>query len=73
LHWVPEDISRNPAGFGRRKDPFLLKIAIFRFLPAVLRVLVSLFGLVVGFGGIQLWLYLLWKAYKGEKLVLPIA
>lgn len=42
------------------------------FLPVVLRILVSLFGLVVGLGGFLLWLYLLWKAYQGQKVVLPI-
>lgn len=42
------------------------------FLPLPLHVLLSLFSLVLGLGGFLLWLYLVWKAYQGQKVVLPV-
>jgi uncharacterized membrane protein len=39
------------------------------FLFGLLHLLISL---VIGFGGFLLWLYLMWRAYNNNPLVLPI-
>lgn len=41
-------------------------------LPLGLHLLASLMALTVGLGGFLLWLLLMWKAYRGEMLILPI-
>ena len=34
--------------------------------------MVSLFSMLLWGGGLLLWLLLLWKAYQGETLALPV-
>ena len=48
---------------------------VLMFIPIVgqiLALLLTLVYLVVGLGGLILWLFLMWKAYSGEKFKLPI-
>lgn len=42
------------------------------FLPGILRIMLGLVEMAASFGVFLLWLFLMWKAYNGEKLVLPI-
>jgi uncharacterized membrane protein len=37
-----------------------------------LRLVLSLFSLLLWGGGFCLWLFLMWKAYQGETLSLPL-
>ncbi len=41
-------------------------------MPFALHFLATLLSLVVGLGGFLMWLFLMWKAYQGEKVVLPV-
>jgi uncharacterized membrane protein len=47
-------------------------IPIGMLLPAALSLLLSLFSLLLWGGGLCLWLFLMWKAYQGEPLSLPV-
>jgi uncharacterized membrane protein len=44
----------------------------FGLLGALFGLLSMLISLVIGFGGFLLWLYLMWRAYNNNPLVLPI-
>jgi uncharacterized membrane protein len=41
-------------------------------LGSVMSAMVSLLGLVLWLGGLAVWLLLMWKAFQGQTLVLPI-
>ncbi|MBI1787676.1 MAG: hypothetical protein HYR60_09030 [Acidobacteria bacterium] len=41
-------------------------------LPLLLSPLALLFHLVMWLGGLAIWLLLMWKAYNGERFVLPV-
>jgi uncharacterized membrane protein len=41
-------------------------------LPSALSLLLSLFSLLLWGGGVCLWLFLMWKAYQGQTLSLPV-
>ena len=47
-------------------------IPLHMFLPFGLSLLLSLFSLLLWGGGLLLWLVLMWKAYQGEMVVLPV-
>ena len=42
------------------------------FLPGFLKIMLGLVEMAASFGVFLLWLFLMWKAYNGEKFVLPI-
>lgn len=44
----------------------------FGLLGALFGLLSMLVSLVIGFGGFLLWLFLMWRAYNNNPLVLPI-
>jgi len=46
--------------------------AILLAMSSAIGILISLFHLVLGLGGLLLWLFLMWKAYNNQKFVLPI-
>lgn len=41
-------------------------------LPFELSILLSLFSLLLWGGGLALWLFLMWRAYQGQTLSLPV-
>ena len=41
-------------------------------LPYGLSAMLSLLSLVLWFGGVLVWLLLMWKAYQGQPFSLPI-
>jgi uncharacterized membrane protein len=41
-------------------------------LSSALSLLLSLFSLLLWGGGVCLWLFLMWKAYQGQTLSLPV-
>ena len=47
-------------------------IAVGMVLPFGISVLLSLMSLLIWGGGLVLWLVLMWKAYQGESLSLPV-
>jgi uncharacterized membrane protein len=47
-------------------------IPLHMFLPFGLSLLLSLFSLLLWGGGLLLWLVLMWKAYQGHALSLPV-
>ena len=47
-------------------------VAAGMILPFSLAVMVSLFSMLLWGGGLLVWLLLLWKAYQGETLSLPV-
>ncbi len=47
-------------------------VAVGMVLPFSLAMMVSLFSLLLWGGGLLVWLLLLWKAYQGETLSLPV-
>jgi len=46
--------------------------AMFRAISFSLGLLVGSLHLLVSFGFFLVWLYMMWKSYSGEKVVLPI-
>ena len=51
---------------------WLVMIPMGMLLPLGLSLLLSMFSLLVWGGGILLWLLLIWKAYQGQTLSLPV-
>ena len=51
---------------------WFVMVAAGMILPFGLTVMLSLFSLLLWGGGLLLWLVLLWKAYQGETLSLPV-
>ena len=51
---------------------WMAMIPIQMILPLGLSVLLSLFSLLIWGGGFVLWLFLMWKAYQGQTLSLPV-
>ena len=51
---------------------WIVMVPISMFLPFGLSILLSLFSLVLWGGGLVLWLFLMWKAYQGQTLSLPV-
>jgi uncharacterized membrane protein len=47
-------------------------IPLGMLLPFGLSVALSLFNLLLWAGGLLLWLFLMWKAYQGQTLSLPL-
>jgi uncharacterized membrane protein len=47
-------------------------IPLHMFLPFGLSLLLSLLSLLLWGGGLLLWLVLMWKAYQGHALSLPV-
>ncbi len=45
---------------------------ILAFIPVVGWILAILISLGVGFGGLALWIFLVYKAYNNEKFMLPV-
>jgi uncharacterized membrane protein len=45
---------------------------MFSFVPFLRLFIATVLQFAVGLGGLILWLYLMFKAYNGEKVVLPI-
>jgi len=43
-----------------------------RFIPFLGFFISTLLNLVIGLGGLFLWLYMMFKTYNGEKIVLPV-
>jgi uncharacterized membrane protein len=50
---------------------FIVSLAL-HFIPVLGSILVLLLSLVLWIGGLCLWLYLMFKTYNGQKVVLPI-
>jgi uncharacterized membrane protein len=50
---------------------FILSIGL-HFIPVLGSILVLLLSLCLWIGGLCLWLYLMFKTYNGQKVVLPI-
>jgi uncharacterized membrane protein len=50
---------------------FILSLAL-HFIPVLGSILALLLSLVIWIGGLCLWLYLMFKTYNGQKVVLPI-
>jgi uncharacterized membrane protein len=51
---------------------WLVLIPMGMLLPGALSLLLSLFSLLLWGGGVCLWLFLMWKAYQGQTLSLPV-
>lgn len=51
---------------------WIVEAIISMMLPWSLSVVMSLIGLVVWLGGIAVWVWLIVKAYQGEKFKLPV-
>ena len=51
---------------------WVVMIPLGMLLPLGLSLLLSLFSLLLWGGGILLWLFLMWKAYQGQTLSLPV-
>ena len=51
---------------------WIAMVPIHMLLPFELAILLSLFSLALWGGGLALWLFLMWKAYQGQTLSLPI-
>ena len=51
---------------------WIAMIPLGMLLPFGLSLLLSLFGLLIWGGGLALWLFLMWKAYQGQTLSLPV-
>jgi uncharacterized membrane protein len=51
---------------------WLAIIPLGMLLPLGLSLLLSLFSLLLWGGGLALWLFLMWKAYQGQTLSLPV-
>jgi uncharacterized membrane protein len=47
-------------------------VAVGMILPLSIAVMVSLFSTLLWGGGLLLWMLLLWKAYQGETLAMPV-
>ncbi len=47
-------------------------VFVMYLLPGPLAFLYGLLQVVVGFGSFFLWLFLMWKAYNGERFELPV-
>ena len=47
-------------------------VAVGMILPFSISVMLSLFSMLLWGGGLLIWLLLLWKAYQGETLSLPV-
>lgn len=47
-------------------------LAVGLILPFGLSVMLSLFSLLIWGGGLVVWLLLMWKAYQGESVTLPV-
>jgi uncharacterized membrane protein len=47
-------------------------VTVGLILPFGIQVLLSLFSMLLWGGGLLIWLLLLWKAYQGETLSLPV-
>ena len=47
-------------------------MAVGMILPFSISVMLSLFSMLLWGGGLLIWLLLLWKAYQGETLSLPV-
>ena len=47
-------------------------LAVGMILPFGLSVMLSLFSLLIWGGGLVVWLLLMWKAYQGESVTLPV-
>ena len=47
-------------------------IPLGMLLPVGLSLVLSLFSLLLWAGGLLLWLFLMWKAYQGQTLLLPV-
>ncbi len=43
-----------------------------RFIPILGFFISTLLNLVIGLGGLFMWLYMMFKTYNGEKIVLPV-
>ena len=51
---------------------WFIMIPLGMILPLGFSLLLSLFSLLLSGGGFLLWLFLMWKAYQGETLSLPV-
>ena len=51
---------------------YIVETIITMMLPWSLSVIMSLIGMVIALGGIALWVWLIVKAYQGEKFKLPV-
>ena len=51
---------------------WLVLIPMGMILPFGLSLLMSLFSLLIWAGGLVLWLFLMWRAYEGRTLSLPV-
>lgn len=82
LFLVLEPYSRNPRIKFHAMQAILFTVASFAFyiaemflfwiLPGPLMILLGLLQLVVALAFFGLWLFMMWKTYQGEKIVLPI-
>ncbi|MBI1897225.1 MAG: DUF4870 domain-containing protein [Acidobacteria bacterium] len=50
----------------------IVEMIIFTVLPSLIGLLTSLLSLVIGLGGIALWVFLMYKAYNHERFKLPL-
>jgi len=51
---------------------FVLEMVLGIALPFSLSMLLHGLGLLVAVGGFGLWLFMMWKAYENQPLVLPV-
>ena len=51
---------------------YVVETIIAMMLPWSLSVIMSLVGMVIGLGGLAIWVWLIVKAYQGEKFKLPV-
>jgi len=51
---------------------FGMVMLFFRLIPFLGSFIGLLLNLVLGFGGFIVWLYMMFKTYNGEKVVLPV-
>ena len=51
---------------------WVVMIPVGMILPLGLSLLLSLFSLLIWGGGLVLWLFLMWKAYQGHTVSLPV-
>jgi uncharacterized membrane protein len=51
---------------------YIAEMIVAMMLPWSLNVIISLIGMVIGLGGLAIWIWLIVKAYQGEKFKLPV-
>ncbi|MCS7025640.1 MAG: hypothetical protein NZV14_12640 [Bryobacteraceae bacterium] len=58
--------------FGGLTALYVAEIFLAYFLPGVLLILVWAVSVLLSFGLVIVWLYLMWKTYNKQRVVLPL-